>query len=169
MMMKKLMLASLFLVVSQIAMAVNWVYIGQDNRSFLGMTQNNEMVYGTIHSYIDKDSILIKKIPNGSPYISVWVNTRYQKPFFGIPRDEMEVYQFKSIIYFDCNKRSVATGYMSAYDKNGHLITPNSLDFIIRNNDMLKSDFVPNDWKRVVPDTITEKELNTVCSWIKIN
>lgn len=165
--MKKLILASILLASSQVAMAVNWVYIGQNNRSFLGTNQNREMVYGTSHSYIDKDSVLIKKIPNGSPYISVWINTRYPKPFLGIQGYEMEAYQFKSLIYFDCNNRSVATGYMSAYDKNGHLITPNSLDFIVRNNNLLKSDFVPNDWKKVVPDTITERKLNTVCSWVK--
>lgn len=167
--MKKLILAGLILVSSQMAMAVNWIYIGQVNKGFLGINQNKEMIYGTYHSYIDKDSVLIKKIPNGSPYISVWVNARYPKPFLGVPGYEMEAYQFKFLIYFDSSNRSVATGYMSAYDKNGHLITPNSLYFIIRNNDMLKSDFIPNDWKIVVPDTINEKELNTVCSWVKIN
>lgn len=165
--MKKLILLGLLLSSSQIAMAVNWVYIGQNNRSLLGMSQNGEIVYGTYHSYIDKDSVLIKKMPNGNPYISVWTNTRYPKLFLGIQGYEMEAYQFKSLIYFDCNNRSVATGYMSAYDKGGNLITPNSLDFIMRNNNRLKSDFIPNDWEKVVPDTITERELNTVCSWIK--
>lgn len=163
--MKKLILASILLASSQVAMAVNWVYIGQNNKTVLNIKQNGEVTYGISDVYIDKDSILIKKTADGRPYISAWENTRYRTPFIATGQN---IYQFKQIIYFDCNNKNWDSGYISAYDMNENtIIHNNNWDFIINNTKKLDDNFIPNNWRRVIPDTQMEKTFNTICSWIK--
>lgn len=158
------MLASLILVSSQIAIGANWVYIGQNTKALLDIKQNGEIVYGTSDVYIDKDSIMFKAMPDGRPYISVWEKTIYKEP--SVVSGE-SIYEFKRIVYFDCNNHSSTTGYMSAYDKNGSIITNNNLNYTIMNTARLQENFIPSDWRRIVPDTQIERTFNTVCSWLK--
>lgn len=47
------------------------------------------------------------------------------------------------------------------------IIHNNNWDFIINNTKKLDDNFIPNNWRRVIPDTQMEKTFNTICSWIK--
>lgn len=168
--MKKLILASLILASSQMAMAANWVYIGQDIKTLIDIKQNGEIVYGTSDVYIDKDSIMFKAMPDGRPYISVWGKTIYKEPFVArIGKSVYHVYQFKSISYYDCKNKTWDSGYIGAYDKDGNIIPDNNLTFTIMNTKRLKDNFIPNNWLRIIPDTQLERTFNSVCSWVKMN
>lgn len=105
-------------------------------------------------------------MPDGRPYISVWQNTIYKEPFVASGNS---MYQFKSIVYFDCKNKTWDIGYINAYDKDGSIITNDNLNYTIMNAAMLKENFIPSNWLRIIPDTQIEKTFNSVCSWIKNN
>lgn len=138
-MMKKLLAVALATVMTQQAMAVNWLQV-------------DENALGT--GYIDLDSIQADTLVNGTTVMTAWVQVEYKHA-----QDVGGKRYWTSIDfgYFDCRARKLAAEFGAVYDKQGRVVDSGDMtDF---------SRYSSANWKRIIPGTSSEILLNTVCAY----
>ena len=138
-MMKKLLIAILATVMTQQAMAVNWVWV-------------DENTDGKI--YIDLDSIQADTLVNGTAVMTAWWQTEYKQ---AQDAGGKKYWTAKSFDYFDCRARKSAIEYIALYDKQGKIVLSGNTSFFSR--------YSSANWNRAVPDTPGETVLNIVCAY----
>ena len=138
--MKKLLIAILATVMTQQALAVNWVLV-------------SESIDGD-KIYIDLDSIQADTLVNGTPVMTAWdqMELKQAKDAGG-----KKYWSDKSFKYFDCRARKLAIEYFAAYDKQGRVVDSFNNPFFSR--------YSSANWQRAVPSTTGEDKLNTVCAY----
>ena len=136
--MKKLLIAILATVMTQQAMAVNWLQVGENTDGKF---------------YIDLDSIQADTLVNGTPVMTAWTQIE--------PKQAQDLgggkkfWTAKNFEYFDCRARKSALEYIAAYDKQGKVVSSvNSPSF---------SRYSSANWQRAIPDSTGETILNFVC------
>ncbi len=138
-MMKKLLAVALATVMTQQAMAVNWVWVSEN-------TAGNK-------DYIDLDSIQADYLANGTPVMTAWTQTEYKQAQDA--GNGKKYWTGKYFDYFDCHSRKSATEYIALYDKQGGVVGSG--------NDPNFSRYSSANWHRVIPGTSGETVLDTVC------
>ncbi len=138
-MMKKLLAVALATVMTQQAIAVNWLQV-------------SENPLGT--GYIDLDSIQADTLVNGAAVMTAWVQIEYkQAQDWG----GKKYWTAKSFDYFDCRARKSVIEYLAAYDKQGRVVwSGNDPDF---------SRYSSANWDRAIPGSTGETLLKTVCAY----
>ena len=136
--MKKLLAVALATVMTQQAMAVNWVWLVE--------TSDGKI-------YIDLGSIQADTLTNGTPVMTVWTKGEYkQAQDWG----GKKYWTSKSFYYNDCHARKFALEYSADYDKQGGVVhSGNNPSF---------SRYSSANWQRAIPDTGGEAILNFVCA-----
>ncbi len=138
--MKKLLAVALATVMTQQAMAVNWVWV-------------SESIDGD-KDYIDLDSIQADTLVNGTPVMTAWKQIEYKQ---AQDLDGKKYWTAKAFYYYDCRARKSDIEFVAAYDKQGRVVSSgNALSF---------SRYSSANWQRAVPDTPSEDLLNTVCAY----
>ncbi len=138
--MKKLLVVVLTTVMTQQAMAAIWFELGENTTGKL---------------YIDLDSIQAVYLVNGAPVMTAWTQTEYKQA--QVASNGKKYWSTTSFRYFDCRARKSAIEYIAIYDKQGGVVVSgNNPDF---------SRYSSANWQRVVPDSVGEIELNTVCAY----
>ena len=140
-MMKKLLIAVLATVMTQQAMAVNWLQVDEN-------TAGNK-------NYIDLDSIQADTLVNGTPVMTAWWQTEY-KQAQDLSRGK-KYWTARNFDYFDCRARKSATEYIALYDKQGKIVLSGNTSFFSR--------YSSANWVRVIPGTSGETVLDTVCAY----
>lgn len=137
--MKKLLAVALATVMTQQAIAVNWLQV-------------SENPLGT--GYIDLDSIQADTLVNGAAVMTAWVQIEYkQAQDWG----GKKYWTAKSFYYFDCRARKSVIEYLAAYDKQGRVVwSGNDPDF---------SRYSSANWDRAIPGSTGETLLKTVCAY----
>ena len=138
--MKKLLIAILATVMTQQALAVNWLQVIED-------TDGNK-------HYIDLDSIQADTLVNGTPVMTAWIKGEYKQ---AKDAGGKKYWSDKSFKYFDCRARKLAIEYIAAYDKQGRVVDSFNNPFFSR--------YSSANWQRAVPSTTGEDKLNTVCAY----
>ena len=138
--MKKLLAVALATVMTQQAMAVNWVWHSEN-------TDGDKF-------YIDLDSIQADTLVNGTAVMTAWTQVEFKqaKDVGG-----KKVWTGKQFEYFDCRARKSALEYYVAYDKQGGVAVSGNIPSFSR--------YSSANWNRAVPDTPFETALNTVCAY----
>ena len=136
--MKKLLAVALATVMTQQAMAVNWVLVSESTAS---------------KNYIDLDSIQADTLVNGTPVMTAWTQVEFkQAQDLGGGK---KFWTAKNFEYFDCRARKLDIEYYALYEKQGRVVyRGNNLDF---------SRYSSANWDRAVPGTTGETKLDTVC------
>lgn len=141
--MKKLILASLILASSQMAMAVNWI------NAYSSSAEGNET------TYIDFDSIQgyhFNNYDKTNYYVTSWVKKVYptaQKLNNGkLYREE------KSYWYVDCLNKKIILEESIYYTSTGKFVG-NQKDYI--------SKYSSDNWHRVAPDSVGHTISNVIC------
>lgn len=137
--MKKLILASLILVSSQMAMAVNWIDVG------LSSKRDNEK------TYIDLDTFGAVKI-NQNIYVSAWVKQDY--PVLRRLPDGRVYSSETTLNYFDCDYRKWLIVEQYRYYNGG----------VIWSAKTQHSLFSSQNWDTAIPNSIGEALLEEVCT-----
>lgn len=138
-MMKKLLIAVLATVMTQQAMAVNWLQVDEN-------TAGNK-------NYIDLDSIQADTLVNGTPVMTAWKQTEYkQVQDLGGGK---KFWTTRNFYYFDCRARKSDMEYGAAYDKQGRVVYSGNISSFSR--------YSSANWDRAVPGTTGEALLDTVC------
>lgn len=139
--MKKLLVVALATMMTQQAMAVNWVLVSES-------TDGNKF-------YIDFDSVQADYLTNGAPVMTAWTQTEFkQAQDLGGGK---KYWSAKDFEYFDCHARRSDTEFGVAYDKQGRAVWSG--------NNHAFSRYSSANWKRVIPDSSGETVLNTVCAY----
>ena len=138
-MMKKLLIAALATVMTQQALAVNWVLV-------------SENVSGKL--YIDLDSIQADTLANGTPVMTAWEQIEYKQ---ARDVDGKKYWTGTDFVYYDCRSRKSDMEYGVAYDKQGRAVWSGNNPFFSR--------YSSANWQRAVPGTTGEDKLNTVCAY----
>ena len=137
--MKKLLAVVLATVMTQQAMAVNWLQVSED-------------ADGDKH-YIDLDSIQADTLVNGTPVMTAWTQIEYKQ---AEDLGGKKYWTAKNFEYFDCRARKSATEFGAVYDKQGGVVSSgNNPDF---------SRYSSANWQRAIPGTTSETKLNIVCA-----
>ncbi|OOS26866.1 surface-adhesin E family protein [Moraxella pluranimalium] len=136
--MKKLLAVALATVMTQQAMAVNWVWVSENN---------------TGKYYIDLDSIQADTLVNGTPVMTAWTQAEH-KQAQGV--GGKKYWAAKSFRYYDCHARKFDTEFAAIYDKQGRVVDT-------ANNPATR--YSSTNWVRVIPSTPSEAELYTVCAY----
>lgn len=135
--MKKLLAVALATVMTQQAMAVNWVQVSEtSDRKF----------------YIDLDSIQADMLVNGTAVMTAWQQVEFKQ---AQDLDGKKYWTAKSFDYFDCRARKSDMEFAAAYDKQGKVV--------LSGNTPSFSRYSSTNWQRAIPDTPSEDILNTVC------
>ena len=138
--MKKLLAVALATVMTQQAMAVNWVWVSEN-------TAGDKF-------YIDLDSIQADTLANGTPVMTAWWQVEYKQARDGGGK---KIWTDKYFHHFDCRARKSATEFGAVYDKQGGVVWSG--------NDPNFSRYSSANWQRAVPSTTGEDKLNTVCAY----
>lgn len=141
--MKRIFAFCYLLLVSQMAMAVNWVNTDIH-------TIDNSFTY-----YVDYDSIVLNKFQSNTEryYLSAWVKGQSNKPNIirgtNIYFTEVQTYE-----HFDCinKKRDIDVGI---WRNNGKVVYSEKLNPYI---------YSSQSWERVSPDSMSGLLLNFLCS-----
>ena len=136
--MKKLLAVALATVITQQALAVNWVWV-------------SENALGNKTS-IDLDSIQADTLANGTPVMTAWEQTEYKQA-----QDTgggKKFWTTRNFYYFDCRARKFDMEYLAAYDKQGSVVYRGNYPDIR---------YSSANWYRAVPGTTGEILLDTVC------
>ena len=140
--MKKLLAVALATMMTQQAMATNWVMVSEGSN-------------GDFKDYIDLNNIQTDYLANGTPVMTAWIRTELKQA-----RDAgngKKLWSIKSFINFDCHTRKWSVEYDVAYDKQGRVVGSGNYAHLNR--------YSSADWQRVIPDTASEIWLNTVCAY----
>lgn len=135
--MKKLLAVALATVITQQAVAVNWVQIDDNSAAKV---------------YIDFDSIQADRLTNGTPVMTAWAQTEYKQ---AQDVGGKKYWSTKSFGYFDCRARKWDVEFIANYDKQGRVVWSGNIPSFSR--------YSSANWQRVVPGTTSETILNTVC------
>ena len=139
-MMKKLLAVVLATVMTQQALAVNWVQV-------------SETVSGD-KLYIDLDSIQADTLVNGTAVMTAWTQIEFKQARDLGGKKYWTVKYFK---YYDCRARKSATEYAAVYDKQSRVVVDGIMPSFSR--------YSSANWKRAVPGTSGETVLDTVCAY----
>ncbi len=138
--MKKLLILALATLITQQAVATNWFLLNEDDIN---------------KDYIDLDSIQADYLTNDTPVMTAWSQTEYkQAQDIG---NGKKIWSSKNFIYFDCRARKSDTEYLAGYDKQGKVVASGNIPSFSRYSSI--------NWERVIPDSLGEIELNTVCAY----
>ena len=138
--MKKLLAVALATVMTQQALAVNWLQVIED-------TDGNK-------HYIDLDSIQADTLVNGTPVMTAWTQIEYKQ---AEDLGGKKYWSGKYFNYFDCHARKFALEYGAAYDKQGRVVLSGNMPSFSR--------YSSANWKRAVPGSSGETQLNFVCAY----
>lgn len=138
--MKKLVLVSLLLAVSQMAVGANWVLLGISE-------EEGEKIY------TDYDSIKPYYFNNKSDYyITVWTKTEYQTDRIF---NNNQYYRTKlTLDYLDCKNQKWDFSHIIYHNKNGGVVTSTEKYVDINSS---------NSWKITAPETVGQLRLDWVC------
>lgn len=139
--MKKLLAVALATVMTQQALAVNWVLV-------------SESIAGD-KSYIDLDSIQADTLANGTAVMTAWMQIEFKQAQDS--SSGKKYWTAKYFDYYDCRARKLATEYLAAYDKQGRVVSSGNSPYFSR--------YSSANWDRVIPGTSGETVLNTVCAY----
>ena len=139
-MMKKLLAVALATVMTQQAMAVNWLQVSEDANGDKG--------------YIDLDSIQADTLVNGTPVMTAWEQIEFKQ---AQDLGGKKYWTIKSFYYYDCRARKSAREYLAAYDKQGRVV--------VDGNNPSFSRYSSANWQRDIPGTNGEILLNAVCAY----
>ena len=139
--MKKLLIAVLATVITQQALAVNWIQVSE------GIGDNKH--------YVDLDSIQADYLADGTPVITAWKQTEYKQA--QVSFNGKKYWSDKSFYYYDCRARKFDIEYLVTYDKQGNVVS--------NNNNSSFSRYSSTNWRRVIPGTNGEITLNAVCAY----
>ena len=140
-MMKKLLIAILATVMTQQAMAVNWLQVDETSAGD--------------KFYIDLDSLQADTLANGTPVMTAWTQIEFkQAQDLGGGK---KFWTTRNFYYFDCRARKSATEYGAAYDKQGGVVDSGNSPYFSR--------YSSANWDRAIPGTSEEYLLNTVCAY----
>lgn len=139
--MKKLLIAVLATVMTQQAMAVNWLQVDETSAGD--------------KFYIDLDSLQADTLANGTPVMTAWTQIEFkQAQDLGGGK---KFWTTRNFDYFDCRSRKSATEYYALYDKQGRVVDSfNNPSF---------SRYSSANWVRVIPGTTSEILLDSVCAY----
>ena len=138
--MKKLLAVALATVMTQQALAVNWVLV-------------SENVSGD-KLYIDLDSIQADTLANGTPVMTAWEQVEYKQ---AEDLGGKKLWTTRSYKYYDCRSRKSDMEYGAAYDKQGRVVYSGNTSSFSR--------YSSANWYRAIPGTSGETLLNTVCAY----
>lgn len=147
--MKKLILASLILASSQYALSATWVPTG------ISSNVNKETIE------IDFDSIsayYFNSYDKSSYYVTAWLKFDY--PTTQKLRDGRLYRQTKELWYVDCLGKRIVRGDTAVYTNNGNLVWSNQNSYV--------STYSSSNWDKVIPDTVGDGLLKTVCNFYYI-
>ena len=137
--MKKLLIAVLATVMTQQALAVNWLLVSESIDDYI--------------VYIDLDSIQADTLVNGTPVMTAWTQVEFkQAQDLGGGK---KFWTAKNFEYFDCRARKSALEYGATYDKRGRAVWSGNIPSFSRYSSV--------NWRRVAPDSTGETILNFVC------
>lgn len=139
--MKKFFVFGCLLLVSQMAMAVNWVHIG-----------NTDL--GKI--YVDYDSVKLNNFSgNKGKYATTWAMMIYNTPQ---KLSNNNYYtETKSFVYYDCSNMKFESNNFTLYDNRGNVVWNKSLHVSTQSSD---------NWILATPDSSGFTQLKIVCSWV---
>ena len=135
--MKKLLAVALATVMTQQAMAVNWLQVGENTDGKF---------------YIDLDSIQADTLVNGTPVMTAWTQVEFKQ---AQDLGGKKFWTAKNFEYFDCRARKSALEYGATYDKQGRAVWSGNIPSFSRYSSV--------NWRRVAPDSTGETILNFVC------
>lgn len=138
--MKKLLAVALATVMTQQAMAANWLQVSE--------TFDGDKVY------IDLDSIQADTLVNGTAVMTAWWQVEYKQ---AQDLGGNKFWTTKYFNYFDCHARKFALEYYATYDKQGKVVLSGSNPSFSR--------YSSANWHRAILDTPSEHTLNTVCAY----
>ena len=138
--MKKLLAVALATVMTQQAMAVDWVWV-------------SETVSGN-KVYIDLDSIQADTLVNGTPVMTAWTQTEYKQ---AQDLGGKKYWTAKYFYYFDCRARKFDIEYYTIYDKQGGVVRSGNMSSFSR--------YSSANWERAISGSIGEDILNRVCAY----
>lgn len=138
-MMKKLLAVALATVMTQQAMAVNWLQVDENAAG---------------KYYIDLDSIQADTLTNGTPVMTAWTQIELKQ---AQDLDGKKYWTTTSFKYFDCRARKSDTEYIAFYDKQGGVVYSGNTSSFSR--------YSSANWERVIPGTTGETIFNFVCAY----
>lgn len=136
--MKKLVLASLFLAVSQMTMAVNWVLV-ENNHNYA--------------IYIDTDSVRVGNFVNGHKFYNFWTRVENKNP-----QADGGIYSAKAFDYMDCLNGKSTHSTVIGYDAYGRVIG--------QDNNYVSTTSSTN-WKIIVPGSVGQAKMEFLCSRVR--
>lgn len=144
--MKKLILVSLILLSSQMAMAVNWVEMPSDGRN------------GRI--MIDVDSVKKHYFSHKSKrfYLTAWIKRIY--PNIQIASNGKSYNISREFMYFDCENRKSMLGEIINYYNSDNQAVESGRFYVNTTSS--------SDWGNVVPETAGEARLHLACDAYEI-
>ncbi len=147
-MMKKLLAVALATVMTQQALAVNWLQVSENS-------DGNKF-------YIDLDSIQKDYLTDGTPVMIAWTQIEFKQ---AEDAGGKKFWTAKYFDYFDCRARKFATEYYADYDKQGGVVHSDQGGVVHSFNNSSFSRYSSANWHRAVPDTGGETVLNSVCAY----
>lgn len=142
--MKKLILVSLLLASSQMAMAVNWIDTGVINQ-----------VNGS-RSFVDVDSVKVYNFgETKQKYITFWHKKIYPNTQIWNGKYYIDITKF---MYFDCQNKKFNFDFLGHYDANGNL-NHQERAFVDTSSS--------NTWYNSPPNSVGDLEINQVCNYFK--
>ena len=138
--MKKLLAVALATVMTQQAMAVNWVWVSEN-------TAGDKV-------YIDLDSIQADTLANGTPVMTAWEQAEHKQ---AQDLGGKKYWTAKNFVYYDCRARKSGMEYYALYEKQGRVVwSGNNPSF---------SRYSSANWDRAIPGTTGETIFNFVCAY----
>lgn len=139
--MKKIFVFGCLLLVSQMAMAVNWVHIS-----------NTDL--GKI--YVDSDSVKLNNFShNKGKYVTTWAKIIYNTPQKLLNNNYYA--ETKSLNYYDCSNMKLNVNNITWYDNRGN---------VVWNDNSYVSTQSSDNWILAIPDSSGFAQLKLVCSWV---
>lgn len=142
--MKKLILASVILASSQMAMAANWVPTGVSSNID---KETIEIDFDSISAYY------FNSYDKSSYYVTAWIKMNY--PTAQKLKDGKLYRQTKELWYVDCLGKRITWGDMAGYTSNGNLVWSDQNSYV--------STYSSSNWNRVIPDTVGDGLAKFIC------
>lgn len=140
--MKKIFVFGCLLLVSQMAMATNWVYVA-----------NTDL--GTI--YVDSDSVKLNNFShNKGKYVTTWGMMIYYTPQKLFHNNNYYT-ETRLLSYYDCSNMKTNASNFTWYDNRGN---------VVWNDNFYVSTQSSDNWTLAAPDSAGFAQLKLVCSWV---
>lgn len=141
--MKKLMLASLILASSQMAMAVNWVPLQYANVYKDNYYIDFDSVRGNYFNIHDKSNF----------YVTAWTKTVYSE-YLTFPNGK-QYNRLVALEYIDCIRDRATISEIHRYSISGNSVGSTKTDINIQSSD---------SWDKIIPDTAGYALAKEICS-----